>query len=295
MLLTKDALGEHLKPAIERNYNKKIDEMKSSASHDVQNDRSVFLIRLGRIEEAENILLSLIKKEPAKITPLLNIFRLYFLLDEYEIIREVFSDYLSKTKTIKNITETVLSELNKLKRFEERVILLDLLSNRKGWEIKALEELGLYFYGIGDYGNAGVYFEKILSANSFHPKALYYMAEISLETEKYSDAILYASNLLDEKNKEGSVYYLLVKANYELGKYKEALKWAEKAPESEKIELEFLSLWKNALLANNIFADISVLKGYFLKLQKKGLKIEEKDFFSEIYEKGTFRDIVHGK
>ena len=192
---------------------------------------------------------------------------MYYILDEYEIIKEIFSDYFDKIKKNKNQAGFLLTELANRKRFEERVILLDVLTLKPAWEIKALEELGMYFFESGNYGSAETYFEKILSTDSFHAKALYYMALISLEQERYADTILYANNLVEERSKEFSPYYLLVKANFELGKYRESLKWAEKAPDYEKNEYEFISTWKSAILANDIHSDLSVLKKIFSGLK----------------------------
>jgi len=297
IVLTKAGIAEESKPLGSRDYYSRIKETEGSTEFNSLNDRSVFLIRVARIEEAENILLSLVKKDPNKITPLLNIFRMYYVLDEYDVIREVIADYLEKTKNIKNQSDIILRELKRLNRLEERVILLDVLSSKSGWEIKALEELGFYFYNQGNYKNAIRYFEQILSANAFHQNALYYMALISLELEKYTDAILYANNLLDEKQKWDNLYYIFLKSNYELGRYREAIKYAEKAPESEKTELEFLRTWKNAALANDIYSDLSNIKIYFHKLKKSGLKIEEKSFFPENDSEGkkVLHNIIQGR
>ncbi|MBE7412559.1 MAG: CDC27 family protein [Leptospiraceae bacterium] len=279
--LTKIGILEESKPAKERNNSQRILDTENNSDLNTLNDRAIFFIRDARIKEAENIFLSLIEKEPSKIVPLINLIRLYYILDEYDVIREVFLLYFDKNKNLKDQADAILNELKNRNRLEERVILLDALTSKSGWEIKAPEELGIYFYEQGNYRNAIIYFEKILASYPFHPKALYYMSSIALELEKYTDALLYANNLLDEKQKWENLYYICMKANYELGRYREAIQFAERASEKEKTDLEFLRTWRNSLLANNIFSDLSKLKIYFKKLQKSGLQIEEKFFFPE--------------
>ncbi|MCE9500073.1 MAG: hypothetical protein K8R21_06200 [Leptospira sp.] len=249
MLMDYTAKSESIRAAINR--------LKNSSSLNDRNNLAVFQIRNSELDSAEKILKELAMSERSNLTPLLNLIRLYYISDEYPELRKFFALFAKRIDYNKVLVSRILTELEKQKRTEEKVIILDALTNLPGFEMKAMEELGIYFTNIQNYGEATGYFEKILEVDAFNNVALFNLALISVESGKWSDVILYAGNISDLKTVSGEVYFFLVKANYELGNYREALRLADKAPTSEKESIEFMTVWRNAILASDLKASLS--------------------------------------
>lgn len=74
---------------------------------------------------------------------------------------------------------------------------------------------------------------------------------------------------------------MLAKAYFELGEYKLAVKASEEAPESEKSSLDFLTVWRDSILCNDIRASLTPLNKYFQIAKKKIQVSKKRNFFNK--------------
>lgn len=241
------------------------------------NETSIELTRKIKLDLAEVSWDQCIEENPKEIIIHLNRLRFYFLLDEYESFKKkIVAESPSKNSIL---YQSILEELKKTNRIEERVVLLDALSRVKGWELYAFEELAYFYLHAGNFNFAENYFNLILEVNPFHENSLYGMMDIQIRREKWNSVLDYAKSvkLAATKNKEYHYYFL--KAYYELGQYEEALKWVEPASVNEKSEIQFLEVWRDVLLLLYDNPNWEKLIPYYKKARERGYSIPISVFF----------------
>jgi tetratricopeptide (TPR) repeat protein len=241
------------------------------------NQQAILATRSGQIEKAENAFEDCLRKNPSLVVTHLNRLRLYFLLEEYEVAK--LKIVTESPKPNSTLYLSILEELQKSFRSEERVIVLDALSRLKGWELFAFEEMAKYYMSQGNLQFAASYWNQILEVNPFYEEALYGMIEIQSELGKWHTVLDYAKSLsvAAKKNKEFHFYY--VKANFELERYSEALKWIQSASANEKSQITFLELWRDCLLLTKDQPNWEPLLPYYRKIKSQGYTIPESIFF----------------
>ncbi len=275
-------LKENLSPVENPDFtslDKKVKSLQGAKSFHELNNLAVYGVKLSYIESSEGILRKLQKEKPQEMTPYLNLLRIYYLLDEYEIAKKMLNDYYKLHSGDKKKVFEFMKYLKSSNRAEEHVLFLDVISNYQEYEIQALEELGLYFISIRDLELAKPYFEKILTIYAYNPVALHSLMQIHYINESWADVITYAIPLKKEKVKDKNYYTMLAKAHFELGEYLLAVKASEEAPEAEKISVDFLTVWRDAILCNDIRGSLTPLNRYFQVAKKKIPSLREEEFF----------------
>lgn len=118
------------------------------------------------------------------------------------------------------------------------------------------------------------------------------MAELCLDTKRWSELVDYgkAMNLLPNKKKIS--YYFIAKGYYERGRTKEALEWIQQSPDSERANVEFLILWRDSLLEENPKNSLEPLRKYFNIVKSQGFEETEESFLPTLHPKG--REIMEG-
>ncbi|TGL60294.1 hypothetical protein EHQ58_07295 [Leptospira ognonensis] len=241
------------------------------------NSQGIKAAKLGQIEIAETSFDECLRKNPSLVISHLNRSRLYFLLEEYETLKIKIVTEAPKPGSI--LYTTILEDLNKSLRWEERVIILDALSRIKGWELYSFEEMAKYYMSQGNLSFAASYWNQILEVNPFHEEALYGMVEIQTEMGKWHTVLDYAKSLsvAAKKNKDFHFYY--IKANFELGRYTEALRWINLANANEKSQITFLEIWRDCLLLTKDNPNWEPLLPYYRKIKSQGYTIPDSIFF----------------
>lgn len=275
-------LDENLNPIQNPDFtylDKKIKSLQKAKSFHELNNLAVYGAKLSYLETSEEILRKLQEEKPDQIAPVLNLLRIYYLLDEYEIAKKMLNGYYKIHTNDKKKVFEIMKYLKTSNRTEEHVIFLDVISNYQEHEIQALEELGLYFLSIKDYELARSYFEKILTIYAYHPVALYSMMKIHFVSESWSQVIIYGLSLKKERKKDNDYYSMMTKSYFELGEYLQAIKFSEEAPESEKVLIDFLTVWRDSIICNDIRGSISHLNKYFQIAKKNNPYLKEEEFF----------------
>lgn len=275
-------LDENLNPIEKPDFSsldKKIRALQKAKSFHDLNNLAVYGAKLSYIESSEEILKKLQKEKPNEMAPFLNLLRIYYLLDEYEIAKNMLNEYYKAHLGDKNKVFEFMKSLKASNRAEEHVLFLDVISNYQEHETQALEELGLYFLSIRDYELAKPYFEKILTIYAYHPVALHSMMQIHFVNESWANVISFGTPLKKEKKKANDYYAMMAKSYYELGEYSQAIKLSEEAPEAEKSSIDFLIVWRDSILCNDIKGSISNLNKYFQMAKKKDPYLKEEEFF----------------
>lgn len=275
---------------------KKIKSLQKAKSFHELNNLAVYGVKLSYIESSEDILKKLQKENPQEIVPFLNLLRIYYLLDEYEIGKKMLNEYYKIHIGNKKKIIEIMNFLKTTNRAEEYVLFLDVVSNYQEYEMQALEELGLYFISIRDYELAKSYFEKILTIYAYNPVALHSMMQIHFINESWADVISYGLPLKKEKVKVNGYYAMMAKAFYELGDYAKAVKISEEATNSEKESLDFLIVWRDSILCNDIRASIMHLNRFFQIAKKKNSSLKEEEFFIVSTKEGkqTLTNLING-
>lgn len=258
---------------------KKIKSLQKTKSFHELNNLAVYGLKLSYIETSEDILKKLQKEKPSEIVPFLNLLRIYYLLDEYEVCKKIINEYYKFHAGNKKKIFDVMAYLKNSNRVEEHVLFLDVLSNYQEHEMQALEELGLYFISVRDFDLAKPYFEKILTIYAYNPLALHSLMQIHFINESWADVITYSIPLKKEKIKRKDYYAMVAKAHYELGDYSLAIKESEEATDLDKASLDFLIVWRDSILCNHPQSSISKLNSYFQIVKKKNPSVNEDDFF----------------
>ncbi|TGL39092.1 tetratricopeptide repeat protein [Leptospira perdikensis] len=248
------------------------------------NAEGIRLSKSVQLDQAESVWDKCIQTNPNEVSVHLNRLRFYFLLDEFEILKEKVAKEGPSRSSV--TYTTILKELEIRLRNEEKIVLLDALSRVKGWELYAYEELANYYIQTGNFVYAEGYLNQILEVVPFHENALYGMADIQVQKNNWYSLLDYAKSLeiAAKKNKEFHFYF--VKANYELGRYEEALKWAESATASEKTQIGFLEVWRDTLLVLKDFPKWDGLLPYYRKAVEKGYAVPESVFFPTLSKEG---------
>ncbi|MBM9591613.1 hypothetical protein JWG41_14235 [Leptospira sp. 201903075] len=261
-------------------------ELANSQASDC-NAEGIRLSKSIQLDQAESVWDKCIQTNPNEVVVHLNRLRFYFLLDEFEPLKQKVAKEAPSRSSV--TYTTILKELEIRLRNEEKVVLLDALSRVKGWELYAYEELANYYIQTGNFVYAEGYLNQILEVVPFHENALYGMADIQVQKGNWYSLLDYAKSLevAAKKNKEFHFYF--VKANYELGRYEEAIKWAESATAGEKSQIGFLEVWRDTLLVLKDFPKWDGLLPYYRKAVEKGYAVPESSFFPTLSKEG--RDI----
>lgn len=292
-------LDENLKPIENPNFSnldQKIKSLQKAKSFHELNNLAVYGAKLSYIESSEEIFKKLQKEKPHEMVPYLNLLRIYYVLDEYDIAKKMLNGYYKTHATNKSKIFDLMKYLKAANRPEEYVIFLDVVSNYPEYEIKALEEIGLYFLSTRDLNLAQSYFERILASYTYYPIALYSLMQIHFINEAWSNVIIMGTALQKEKKKEKDYHAMMAKAYYELGEYEKAIKISEEAPDSEKAYIDFLMVWRDSILSNDIRGSLKNLNKHFQLAKKKNPSLKENEFFITNTKEGkqTLLNLING-
>lgn len=257
-----------------------------------RNNLAVLELKDGNLDYAERTLISLVESDPTSRYPLLNLVRLYYLLEEYSIAKSQVSTWVSKHKISYKEFQAHLQILADAHRTEERGMYLEAVSDKPGYELPVWLELSRYFLWKGDLGSSEYYLERILTTMPFHEEALQSMAELMIGGKRWSELVEIGKALHLTPNAKAKAYYYLGKGYYEKAQYKTANEWLGKGPDSEKSRLDYLTLWRDSLLAENPKASLEPLRRYFPKLAEQGYTGTEAEFLPTIHPQG--RAILDG-
>lgn len=260
-------LDENLKP-VEfkiKDAGKEILKYQTAKTISEKNSLAIYGLKLDYVLESEKIFLENFKSTSDSLFVYLNLHRLYYQLEEFEECRKITKEFFNKNK---NLKFQAIDYLQKRNRIEEKIILLDMVSNESEFESKSLEELGTYFLNNGNYTQAEFYFNKVLATYAFNKTALIGMMQIKLNEENYKQVIDYGSILEKEKPTGVKFTYLQSKAYFEIGEYEKSIKLIESSSESEKLDLEVLNIWRDSYYSIDPKKNLDRLKSYLQKLNK---------------------------
>ncbi len=270
------------------NFDKEIKKLQNSKKLFEINNLAVYNAKLAHIVESEKNLKEIIEKNPEEKFFFLNLLRLYFLLDEYEDCQKLTKKFFKKeTVNRKKVFYEVLDFLKARNRVKEKVIILDMISVYSEFETKATEELGLYFLKLKDYNQANFYFEKILGTYAYHKIALISMMEIHTYSESWKQVLIFGKSLERDKPSDMKFTNMQSKAYFELGDYENCIRIIEESKDSEKLDLEVFTLWRDANLTLDLNYNPSKLKRLFPILKNKYPFLSEEGFF--------FNEATNGK
>lgn len=278
-------------------YEAKEDFLAQSKALYDRNNIAIYQIKQAKADKAEANLKEVLDKKPTHFVATLNLLRLYYLVEDYELVRRHYDRYLKEIDADKKKVFSLISYLEKKNRIEEKVLFLDVLVTYKNLEIEALEQLGLYFLENRDFYNAEMYFEKLLQIDSFNLIALQSMMQISFEKDEWDAVILYGSTLDKLRSSGEDYFYYMAKAYYETKEFGKAIQVSRLAARKNKMDYDILLVWRDSILCNDISAPIGHLKKYFPQVLKGGREIDKEKFFlldTKMGRKVLF-NIVHGR
>lgn len=276
----------------ERENYKLLKENLGSLGFEDRNNYYILALREGRIDVSEEGFLELLRERPKTREVFLNLIRLYYVLEEYNLAKSYTKEWVKKNRVPLAEFRSYLNQLDKELRWEERGMLLEAVSTSPGYELYSWQELGKYFLFQKDYESAEFYLQRVLETLPFHEESLVSMAELCIDSKRWSELVDYGKAMHLTPGKKKYSYFYIGKGYYERQKYQTCLKWLEKAPDSEKAQLDFLSLWRDALLAENPRNSLVPLRKYFRILKKEGLALSEEEFLPTLKPHG--REVMDG-
>ncbi|WP_039948395.1 tetratricopeptide repeat protein [Leptospira fainei] len=241
-----------------------------------RNNLGILLAKNSLLDDAEIEFTEAHKLAPSDPIPVLNLIRLYYLVEDVSECKTFLSGYLKTVSQInRNKVEKTLEDNH---REEELVIYWDVLSNIPGQEVHAWNGLADHFFRKQDWPKSYFYLEKILQLSPYHKNARALMLQMANNLEKWDEAIVFGLSLVRTGERVPDLEYYLAHAYSEKKRYDEALVWIGKVPENERENIRFLDLWKTCLLSKNPKSDLTPLVPYFKKLRAQGLQISQEDF-----------------
>ena len=257
-----------------------------------KNNLAIYGLKISYIYESEKILQELTRKNPTQLEFFLNLIRVYHLLEEYNEIRKEFQIFYFNNKD--KLSE-LLNYLQKKNRIEEKIAILDYIATIPEFENKALEEMGVYFLEIRDFKQAKFYFEKLLANFAYNKIALLGMMEVHTQNEDWKQ-VIEKGKLLQREKKTKKFTALLARAYFESADYSNSIRVIEETPDSEKLDIEILTLWRDSIYSKDLNSSADKIRKHLLLLKKTIPSINEDDFFyreSDIGKK-TFQFTTNG-
>lgn len=269
--------SEHLK-LYRKNY--------STLAFADKNNYYILESKNGNLDLAESGFKKLVIEKPKLDIPFLNLIRMYYILEEFSLARSFASNWAT-TNRIK-LVEFIpfLDHLEKNYRLEERAMLLEGVSTIPGFELYSWRELGKYFLFKKDFASAEFYLQKILVTIPFDEESLVAMAELCLDGKRWSELTDYGKAMSLTPGKKNKSFYYIARGLYERGQFTEANNHLIQAPDSEKVNLDYLLLWRNSLLAENPKNSLLPLRKYFRIIKERGYSGTEEEFLPTLHPHG---------
>lgn len=272
-----------------RNDSKHIKLYKKNYSSLAYADRNNYYIleaKNGNLDLAETGFKELVSENHKIDIPFLNLIRMYYILEEYSLARSFASRFVTMNRIRLKEFIPVLEHLEKNYRLEERAMVLEGISEIPGFELYSWRELGKYFLFKKDFGSSEFYLQKILATLPFDEESIVAMAELCLDGKRWSELTDYGKAMSLTPGKKNKSYYYIARGLYERGQFSEANSQLIQAPDSEKVNLDYLILWRNSLLAENPKNSLLPLRKYFRILQDKGYSGTEEEFLPTLHPHG---------
>lgn len=263
-------------------YDKKKDSLKKENPQ--SNLFYIYALKSGEILEPEKAWEASAREKGPNNIEFYNLLRTMYLLEDWDgarnFIREIFSIHPPEKKLI----ERMIGFLKGMERYEESILVLDIVSEFDSFEISAREEIAAYYLSIGDIPGAKRQYERILSTFSFHRTALLGMLKASVYEENWEDGLEYLKVLRGLGNLPSEAYLFALQVFYEKGEYEQALDIVKKSPVEIKDDPEFRRIWKGLVFSSSKDPDLRIFNGR---------KVENQDFSGE-EEKSIYRMLLRG-
>ena len=211
----------------------------------------IYALKSGDILEAETYWKNLALKKGFHTIEFYNFLRISYLLEDWQMARSFIREVFRKQHLDKTLLEKMITFLKNSQRYEESILVLDVVSEFENFEISAREEIAEYFFKIGELEIARGEYEKILSVFSFHKKALLGMLQVCIYEEKWENASVYLKAIQSTQTLPENFFSLALQVYYHLREYEKALELAKKAPSKVKKDLEFQKIYKAILFSTS--------------------------------------------
>lgn len=258
-----------------------------------KNNYSIYLISNSNFYQAADMLSEILNENLDEITLYLNLSHLYFSIDNYAKAREIYSKYIERNYKDRKKIESFAQYLKENLTKEEKVLFMDVLSQKPEYKIESLEFLGQYNYQIGQYDQAEAYFGEILSTHTYNLISVRSMFLISLEKEDWRDAIMYGKILIQLKQTFPEFYTMMMRAYYENGDYSQVIIISKKAPIDEQKNYTYISILENTLLSISLNYDYTQIKKLYEPLYKNNT-IKSMSPFGQKEGHRFYKNIIRG-
>jgi tetratricopeptide (TPR) repeat protein len=234
--------GQEPIPFVDRDIDAYEKQRKKFSIEPKSQEYLVYTIKTGEILEPETHWEEEALQNGVQSTGFFNLLRTMYLLEDWEGAREFLRKLFSKHPPEKDKIQKMVTFLKNQSRFEELVLVLDIVSEYENFSLESRIEIAEYFLSVGDLENAKRQYERILSTYSFHKPALLGMLRVSVYEEKWDSGIQYFRALNALGYLPEDAYYYAIWVHYSLGEFEEAYQLFNQTPPKKKKEKEVLEL-----------------------------------------------------
>lgn len=219
-------------------YEEKFKNLNSSSNLNLY---SIYALKTGNIELAENTWWSLLEKN--ELSSFFNLLRTFYLLDDRDGIKKLLEKFFQKKifsfSSLNLIAEVLISQ----SRFEELIWILDYVSNNIPLEILERLQIANYYLDYGELEKARKEFEKVLFVYSFQKEALEGMVKIYFYENNYETSNMFLKAYLNSYKPNEEMVLIGMENFYKLTLYREGLELSKQLS-NPKNKARYFSLLK---------------------------------------------------
>ncbi len=236
-----------------------------------RNDRAVFLIRAGRLLEAEAELIQALREDPALLAAGLNLARLYAAAGDLAAARKTCTELAQAPGQNLEALYRAALEMDPA-RSPERALLLETLAvDRKHYESNL--SLGADALYAGDYAGAARAYDRALALRPDGPEAYFGLAYLRYLARDFERAAGLFDASLKNGAREPQACGLAAQSHFELGAYAAAKARLDSCPDRLN-ERAAAILYGEILLRLDYRADLHALLARFTRPEDQQLLLQ---------------------
>lgn len=236
-----------------------------------RNDRAVFLIRAGRLLEAEADLLGALEAEPALLPAGLNLARLYAAAGDAAAARKICADLARAPGVDREALYRTALELDPQRSPERRLLLETLAVDHRHYEANL--SLGADALHVGDYAGATRAYDRALELKPDGAEAFFGLAYLRYLARDFDRAAALFDASIKNGGREPQACRLSAHSHFELAEYQAARARLDSCRD-RLTEREAARLYGETLLRLDYRADVAPILARFTRPEDRRLLLE---------------------
>ncbi len=221
-----------------------------------ENDLAVLYAKEAALGESEAHFIAAIQRSPELLEVFLNLGRLYYLCEEPELMKKVYSALAENPAIPGSVIHAAGVGIFQNFRSEEAVGIISALVYSTRPNLESALWLGNYYMNTAEYSSALRYYHRALELNSRSSEALFGLGHIAYLANDFARAAEYFKLAWNYGSREENLPYFTADSYFRLRLLPEAMDIIQKLPADKKSEI-IAELQGKILLTMDYFADLS--------------------------------------